>query len=67
MANVVTALPRVTIEFCTQCKWMLRAAYVSFDPPISPSLPIPPCKKTSPPSPALIYLEHVISPPLPSP
>ena len=22
-------LPRVTIEFCTQCKWMLRAAYVS--------------------------------------
>lgn len=22
-------LPRVTIRFCTQCKWMLRAAYVS--------------------------------------
>ena len=22
-------LPRVTIEFCTQCKWNLRAAYVS--------------------------------------
>ena len=22
-------LPRVTIKFCTQCKWMLRAAYVS--------------------------------------
>ncbi len=22
-------LPRVTIEFCTQCKWLLRAAYVS--------------------------------------
>ncbi|KAL2693827.1 hypothetical protein Neosp_000393 [[Neocosmospora] mangrovei] len=22
-----TALPRVTIQFCTQCKWMLRAAY----------------------------------------
>ena len=21
-------LPRVTIQFCTQCKWMLRAAYV---------------------------------------
>lgn len=21
-------LPRVTIEYCTQCKWMLRAAYV---------------------------------------
>lgn len=20
--------PRVTIEYCTQCKWMLRAAYV---------------------------------------
>ena len=23
------SLPRVTIQFCTQCKWMLRAAYVS--------------------------------------
>ncbi|KAJ4310383.1 hypothetical protein N0V84_011001 [Fusarium piperis] len=22
-----TPLPRVTIQFCTQCKWMLRAAY----------------------------------------
>lgn len=22
-------LPRVSIEFCTQCKWLLRAAYVS--------------------------------------
>ncbi|KAK0669633.1 Rdx family-domain-containing protein [Cercophora samala] len=22
-----TRLPRVTIQFCTQCKWMLRAAY----------------------------------------
>ncbi|KAL9123231.1 MAG: hypothetical protein Q9187_000212 [Circinaria calcarea] len=21
-------LPRITIEFCTQCKWMLRAAYL---------------------------------------
>ncbi|KAM4060231.1 rdx family protein [Hirsutella rhossiliensis] len=21
------ALPRITIQFCTQCKWMLRAAY----------------------------------------
>lgn len=21
-------LPRITIKFCTQCKWMLRAAYV---------------------------------------
>ena len=21
-------LPRVSIQFCTQCKWMLRAAYV---------------------------------------
>ncbi|EHK16656.1 uncharacterized protein TRIVIDRAFT_19584, partial [Trichoderma virens Gv29-8] len=20
-------LPRITIQFCTQCKWMLRAAY----------------------------------------
>ncbi len=24
----VVQLPRVTIKFCTQCKWMLRAAYV---------------------------------------
>lgn len=26
---VSAPLPRVTIQFCTQCKWMLRAAYVS--------------------------------------
>ena len=26
-------LPRITIQFCTQCKWMLRAAYVSLLPP----------------------------------
>ncbi|KOS18062.1 hypothetical protein ESCO_002398 [Escovopsis weberi] len=26
-ALVRAALPRITIEFCTQCKWMLRAAY----------------------------------------
>jgi len=25
-------LPRVTIRFCTQCKWLLRAAYVSVLP-----------------------------------
>ncbi|RFU31782.1 hypothetical protein B7463_g4546, partial [Scytalidium lignicola] len=25
--NVQAPLPRVTIQFCTQCKWMLRAAY----------------------------------------
>ena len=30
-------LPRVTIQFCTQCKWMLRAAYVC----TSPYLPYP--------------------------
>ena len=29
MASVSAPLPRVTIQFCTQCKWMLRAAYVS--------------------------------------
>lgn len=30
IASVADArLPRVTIQFCTQCKWMLRAAYVS--------------------------------------
>ncbi|KAH8815895.1 Rdx family-domain-containing protein [Xylogone sp. PMI_703] len=26
-SNVQALLPRVTIQFCTQCKWMLRAAY----------------------------------------
>ncbi|CAH0049156.1 unnamed protein product [Clonostachys solani] len=25
--RVPARLPRVTIEFCTQCKWLLRAAY----------------------------------------
>ncbi|KAJ4292298.1 hypothetical protein N0V88_005930 [Collariella sp. IMI 366227] len=25
--TVEARLPRVTIQFCTQCKWMLRAAY----------------------------------------
>jgi len=29
MDSPSTPLPRVTIEFCTQCKWLLRAAYVS--------------------------------------
>jgi len=27
-ANTPTNLPRISIKFCTQCKWMLRAAYV---------------------------------------
>lgn len=27
MSELETAFPRITIEFCTQCKWMLRAAY----------------------------------------
>jgi len=31
MASVLAPLPRVTIQFCTQCKWMLRAAYVGVD------------------------------------
>ncbi|KAK2013173.1 selT/selW/selH seleno protein domain-containing protein [Colletotrichum eremochloae] len=26
-ASTPTLLPRVAIQFCTQCKWMLRAAY----------------------------------------
>lgn len=25
--NALVALPRITIKFCTQCRWMLRAAY----------------------------------------
>lgn len=28
-SNNPVNLPRITIQFCTQCKWMLRAAYVS--------------------------------------
>jgi len=26
--NQDTALPRIVITYCTQCRWMLRAAYV---------------------------------------
>ncbi|GAQ11268.1 hypothetical protein ALT_8589 [Aspergillus lentulus] len=26
-AKTTTNLPRITIKYCTQCKWMLRAAY----------------------------------------
>ncbi|KAH1495419.1 hypothetical protein KXX42_005880, partial [Aspergillus fumigatus] len=26
-ATTTTTLPRITIKYCTQCKWMLRAAY----------------------------------------
>jgi hypothetical protein len=32
MANEASSkvkVPRIAIEFCTQCKWNLRAAYVS--------------------------------------
>jgi hypothetical protein len=31
MASVLAPLPRMTIQFCTQCKWMLRAAYVGLE------------------------------------
>ena len=27
-ALAAVQLPRITIKFCTQCRWMLRAAYV---------------------------------------
>ncbi|KAK0389254.1 hypothetical protein NLU13_2829 [Sarocladium strictum] len=27
LGQVTSPLPRVTIQFCTQCRWMLRAAY----------------------------------------
>ncbi|KAI9776922.1 MAG: hypothetical protein M1839_009164 [Geoglossum umbratile] len=27
MGDAPVRLPRITIHFCTQCKWMLRAAY----------------------------------------
>ena len=37
-AQSAVRLPRVTIQFCTQCKWNLRAAYVNHPP----SLPPPP-------------------------
>ncbi|KAI6783845.1 uncharacterized protein J7T54_001721 [Emericellopsis cladophorae] len=29
---IACPLPRVTIQFCTQCKWLLRAAYSMFVP-----------------------------------
>lgn len=32
-------LPRIAITYCTQCRWMLRAAYVR--PPTTHSLPLP--------------------------
>ena len=36
------SLPRVTIKFCTQCKWLLRAAYVRKSVKSAPTLfPIP--------------------------
>ena len=28
-SELVCVLPRVTVKYCTQCNWMLRAAYVS--------------------------------------
>jgi predicted Rdx family selenoprotein len=34
-------LPRITIHFCTQCKWMLRAAYVSSSAKIHPQTNTP--------------------------
>src|SRR4051794_1839509 len=49
-------LPRVTIQFCTQCKWLLRAAYVRPHPllPLSPTTTVP-----------YMYLEHTsdVTPP----
>lgn len=30
-----TPYPRIVIKFCTQCKWMLRAAYVRASKQIS--------------------------------
>lgn len=40
---VLAPLPRITIQFCTQCKWMLRAAYVRLNfipPPLLLFLPL---------------------------
>lgn len=31
-ASSTVQVPRVAIKFCTQCKWNLRAAYVSVNP-----------------------------------
>lgn len=44
MSELNTALPRITIEFCTQCKWMLRAAYVSRRHFCTPVMPFHPSK-----------------------
>ncbi|CAP93707.1 Pc16g10370 [Penicillium rubens Wisconsin 54-1255] len=37
IAPVDVHLPRISIQFCTQCRWMLRAAYIS---PIPLPMPI---------------------------
>lgn len=36
-ATTQVALPKITITFCTQCKWMLRAAYVCSPFPALPN------------------------------
>ena len=41
-ATAPVNLPRVTITFCTQCKWMLRAAYGCPPQSLPPPPPPPP-------------------------
>lgn len=46
IAAIDAPLPRVTIQYCIQCKWLLRAAYVSHCSVVSfrmdlPSWPVP--------------------------
>ncbi|KAK8089354.1 hypothetical protein PG997_004315, partial [Apiospora hydei] len=60
-------LPRVTIRFCTQCKWMLRAAYVSSIPslPLLPSSPT--ARQAALPHWARLRIPNPFVPPAPSP
>jgi hypothetical protein len=39
LATAQIHLPRITIKYCTQCRWMLRAAYVWPPPPPPPPPP----------------------------
>lgn len=62
--SVPCPLPRVTIQFCTQCKWMLRAAYVS----CSSILPVPRPNIREPVSLfCLVHMHHKHSKPLHEP
>ena len=51
------ALPSVTIEYCTKCKWMLRAAYVGPPPTHRPLMLPQPAGSNKPPQ----YAQELLS------